>query len=419
MRAQVPLGRLYGIRIGLNWSVLVIAVLLTDILATGVLPRMAPGRTAAEYAVAGAVVGALFIAGILAHEMAHAVVAVRSGTTVRGITLWALGGVTEMEGHPPTPRAELAMAAAGPLTSLFLGLLAIAAGGLVAPVAPALVTAGLLWIGVMNVILAVFNLLPGAPLDGGRVLRAAIWMRTHDRIRATVLADRAGRVLGAMIMALGLMQVVFASAVISGLWFTILGWFIATASIIEEGAAEREERLAGITVAQVMQPPDAALPADLDLDAAARRMLDARQETAAVVERDGRPVGFVTVEALLNAALTGRHGNQVRDVATRLTGTQTVSPDAELGEVFGRTAGARPVAVVRDGLLVGVLNPQDFTWALRRATVDRASPTRPAARGGEAALGSRGWADQPGTGRRSDNDDDEAVDGRHLHRRAG
>ena len=391
MRAQVPLGRVYGIRIGLNWSALLMVVLLTDILATGFLPRMVPGRPAVEYVATAAVVGVLFMAGILAHEIAHAVTATRRGTTVRAITLWALGGVTEMEGHPASPRAELAVAAAGPLTSLLVGLLAIAAGGLIEPVGPALLTAGLLWIGAMNVILAVFNMLPGAPLDGGRVLRAVIWMRTHDRIRATVLADRAGRVLGGMIMALGLMQVVFASALISGLWFTLIGWFIATASIIEEAATEREQRLAGVTVAQVMQPPDAALPAHLDIDVAVHRMLDARRETAAVVERDGRPVGFVTVEALLNAALTDRHGHQVRDVATRLTDTQTVSPDTELGEVFGRTGGVRPVAVVRDGLLVGVLSPQDFTWAHRRATVDRASPTR----------------------------HDEAVDGRHLHRRTG
>ena len=252
-----------------------------------------------------------------------------------------------------------------------------------------------------------------------------------------MLADRAGRVLGFVIIWLGLMQVVFASALISGLWLTVVGWFIATASSMEEAAAEREERLAGITVAQVMQPPDAALPADLGLDVAVRRMLDTRQETAAVVERDLRPVGFVTVEALLNAALTGRHGNRVRHVVTPLTDTQTVSPETELGEVFGRTAGARPVAVVRDGVLVGVLRPQDFTWALRRVRVDRASPAptvpapvpvqapMPAARGGEAARGPRGWANQsePGgqsePGRRSDNDDDEAVDGRHLHRRAG
>ena len=199
MKQTMPLGRVAGIRIGAHWSVLVMVVLIAWLLGAQVLPGLVPHEPAVAYwavAVPGAVT---FIAALLAHELAHSLVARRYGVPVTSITLWALGGVSELGGEPPHARADLLIAAAGQATSLAAGLVF---GGIAAVVragdGPVIAVAALGWLAVMNVFLAVFNLLPGAPLDGGRILRAALWMRHGDRARATQTAATAGRVLGAM-----------------------------------------------------------------------------------------------------------------------------------------------------------------------------------------------------------------------------
>jgi Zn-dependent protease len=205
MKQTMPLGRVAGIRIGAHWSVLVMVVLIGWLLGAQVLPGLVSREPAAVYwavAVPGAVA---FLAALLAHELAHSLVARRHGVRVTSITLWALGGVSELGGEPPTARADLLIAAAGPATSLAAGAIF---GGLAAAVraggGPAIAVAALGWLAVMNVFLAVFNLLPGAPLDGGRILRAALWMRHGDRARAAQSAAAAGRVLGAVLIAAGM-----------------------------------------------------------------------------------------------------------------------------------------------------------------------------------------------------------------------
>ena len=195
MRQSVRLGRIVGIPIGMHWTVVVIAALITDMLAAGWLPAVIPHESAGLYwavAVAGAV---LFIAALAAHEIAHAIVARRYGVQVRSITLWALGGIAELEGEPPTARADVRIAIAGPATSLAAGI--VFGGAAILDRSwhgPAVVTAMLAWLSVMNVALAVFNLLPGAPLDGGRILRGLLWKRYGDRQRASRAAARSGQV---------------------------------------------------------------------------------------------------------------------------------------------------------------------------------------------------------------------------------
>ena len=242
-RGTVPLGRVAGVPIGMHWSVLGIVALLAVTMALVELPALAPGQRPATYAVAGLVAALLLVLSLLAHETAHAVVARRSGLRVDGVTLWVLGGATLLHGEPDRPGVELRMAGAGPLTSGLLAAAFLGAADLL-PAGPAAATAfELAW---MNLVLAVFNLLPAAPLDGGRVLHALLWARRGDRWRAASASATAGRVLGRVLI-LGGLVVTFAVG-FAGLWLVLVGWWIST-------AAEQEGRRARLAREPTPEPP--------------------------------------------------------------------------------------------------------------------------------------------------------------------
>ena len=257
MRQTVPLGRVAGIRVGMHWSVLVMVIMIGWLLGGQVLPETTPGQPAAAYWAVAVPCAVAFMAALLAHELAHSLVARRHGVPVTSITLWALGGVSELGGEPPTARADLRIAAAGPATSLAAGLIF---GGLAAAVraagGPGIAVAALGWLAAMNVLLAAFNLLPGAPLDGGRILRAVLWRRTGDRVRAARSAAAAGRAVGAALMVLGLGEVLlWADA--GGLWLALIGVFIMSAAAAEATAGAAAAALAGLRARDVMTPdPD-------------------------------------------------------------------------------------------------------------------------------------------------------------------
>jgi Zn-dependent protease len=239
MNDTVRLGRIAGVNVGLHWSLLLIGGLLAEELASGRLPANAPGYSGAEYLVAAGATAFAFLGCVLAHELSHAVVARREGVGVDGITLWFLGGVTRMTSDATTPKAELAVAGAGPLTSFVLGAVMVVVGiaaraGAVSPLFVEAVT----WLGVINLVVAVFNALPGAPLDGGRLLHAFVWSRHGDRRRATRAASRAGAILGLVLIAAGLLAFVFAPAGGGGLWIAFVGWFIRAGARAEERAED-------------------------------------------------------------------------------------------------------------------------------------------------------------------------------------
>ncbi|HKI42505.1 MAG TPA: site-2 protease family protein, partial [Mycobacterium sp.] len=229
MRDAIPLGRIAGFPVKVHWSVLVILWLFTWSLATS-LPGVVKGYSPGAYWLAGACGALVLLASLLAHELAHAVVARRSGVAVGDVTLWLFGGVTTLGGEAKTPKAAFRIAIAGPATSL---LLAATFGGLVAALhtvrAAPIVVGVASWLGVINLLLGLFNLLPGAPLDGGRVLRAFLWRRHGDSVRAGIGAAHAGRVLAFVLIALGLAEFV-AGGLVGGVWLAFIGWFIFAAS---------------------------------------------------------------------------------------------------------------------------------------------------------------------------------------------
>ena len=199
MRATFSFGRIGGVPVGAHWSALVGVVVLGTLLASTVLPELAPGATKPAYGLAGGVGAVALVVSLLAHELAHAAVARRSGLEVRRITLWLLGGVSELGTQPSRAAVELRVALAGPGVSVALGVVLAASGWIVSTTGgPALVAATLSWLATVNVVLGVFNLLPGSPLDGGRVLHGLIWLGSGDRRRATRAATGAGQLVGSL-----------------------------------------------------------------------------------------------------------------------------------------------------------------------------------------------------------------------------
>jgi Zn-dependent protease len=227
---SVRLGRIMGIPVGMHWSVLVIVALLVWALATGWLPERLPDTSQAARYAAAVVAVLAFIGSLLAHELAHAVVARRHGIEVEGITLWLLGGVARLDpAGREDPRVELRVAVVGPLTSLGIAAVAAVAWVALGATTLALVSEVVLWLAVINAILAVFNLMPALPLDGGRLYRAVLWARTGDKAAATRRATVVARRFGHVLVAIGVLEVLLLG-LIGGLWLVLLGWFIGQAS---------------------------------------------------------------------------------------------------------------------------------------------------------------------------------------------
>lgn len=371
MKPTVRLGRVAGIPLAAHWSALVIPVLVADLLGSTILPETVKHASRTEYWATAALVAFLFLLSLVAHEVAHALTARRQGLQVNGITLWMLGGVTSIDGDPKTPRADLEIAVVGPATSLACG--AVAAG--VALVLHLLdlspvVVAGATWLAITNGLLAVFNMLPGAPLDGGRVLRAVLWRRSGDRLRAEEAAARTGRGTGIALVAVGLIDLATTGDLIGGLWLALIGWFLMTAAAAEAGAAEAQEAFGDVTVGEVMDGDVTVVPSYQSSSVAARHAVAADADYCTVVDFDGNTVGVVEVNALVHAA-------RLPDPPTVAAVTRPVPPTANaradevLLDVLRRSGGFLPLVVVDEGAAVGLVTPTALSHALRRGLVTR------------------------------------------------
>ena len=227
MRSNIRLGKVFGIKIGLHFSWFLIALLIAFSLSEQ-FRAVNPAWSAALVVTLAIATAILFFVSLLLHELAHSLMARSHGIPVREITLFALGGVSQIEGESPDAKTEFLIAVVGPLTSLAIGLVCLAAAyALSGPVTPA--QAVLTWLGYINLSLAVFNLVPGYPLDGGRVLRALLWWKSGDVERATRTAAATGQVVGGLFIAFGIIQFFF-GANFGGLWISFIGWFLLQAA---------------------------------------------------------------------------------------------------------------------------------------------------------------------------------------------
>ena len=359
MRPTIRLGRIAGIEVGVHWSLLVIGVLLVGSLAGGELPALAP-HAHGSYLAAAVLAVLLFFTSILAHELAHSIVARRQGQSVDGITLWLLGGVSKLGTEPTNARDEFRVAIAGPATTLALA----AAFGLLAAlfhvVAPGtLLPSVAVWLAVVNVILGVFNLLPGAPLDGGRVLTAMLWKRNGDRRRSQISAARAGRVLGAILVAgsLGL--------VLSGYDFfvtALVGLFVLSASRQEESSARLLRTLDDRSVGELMRPIAQTAP-----DWTTVAAFGPVAEPTMLLGWDGTPTALLPPGAVFAVPPDAREHVQLRALGLPIAGLARVPLTARATEVV---AAGLPVLVVDgNGQTAGVFGLDELKIAARRDPV--------------------------------------------------
>jgi Zn-dependent protease len=370
LHRTLPLGRITGIRLSVHWSVLVTLALFAWILRTDLKDDGSPAAVWIV-SVAGAVV---LLAALAAHELAHSIVARRHGVRVDHIVLWLLGGVSELTDEPRDARTELRVALAGPLTSLVIGVLAYAAAAVAATLTPHGVLVGaLVWLAIMNIALAVFNLLPGAPLDGGRVLRAVIWWRTGDRLRSATIAARCGQMLGTFFIILGVLEVIVARQ-LGGLWLMLLGWFLQTSANGEVAASGLRHRLGGIQVRDVMSSSPLAVPAHWSVDELLRSPAPASGHSVfPVVDATGHPIALLAWSDLARVPAQARATSPLSTCARPLPAGAVVHEEELLADAATRVL-LRPkldalTVVDTYGHLTGIVTATDLVTACDRSAL--------------------------------------------------
>ncbi len=379
-RLTLRIGRLAGVPVGIHPLWLIIVALITLALGSDYFPSEAPGISDTGAYLFGLASALALFAGILLHELGHAVVARRHGVEIEEIDLWLLGGVARMAGEPRAAGDELRFALAGPAVTAALlagfGALRLLIGG-----APAALRAFVDYQVYVSAAILVFNLLPAFPLDGGRVMRALLWRRLGDREQATALAASSGRVFGFVLVALGIVS--FASGAVGGLWLALIGGFIIVAAAAEAQRATIEREFAGRIAATVMTAPAVTLAADLSLQDAvvvgfSRHLFSAFP----VVGPDGRALGVLTIDDVRLVPPADRSHRRVGDVAC-LDPALLVTPQTPVTELLARPAflrTGRVVVVDAARRPVGIVSITNIERRIRAdALLNERSPYRTAA----------------------------------------
>jgi Zn-dependent protease/predicted transcriptional regulator len=362
MNSSFELGRIAGIRIGVNWSWLVVFALIVWSLASGVFPNQNEGLSDGTYIAMAIVAAFLFFASILLHELGHAIQARREGMEIEGITLWLFGGVAKFRGMFPSAGAEFRIAIAGPVVSLLLGALFVAIA--VATKTTAEVDGVAAWLGYINLMLLVFNLLPALPLDGGRVLRALLWGARDDFRWATRVAGNVGRGFGFLFIAGGLALFIFANS-FSGAWLAFIGWFLLGAASAELRYLAVQDALGGLRVRDMMVRDPATVSQDLSLGDFMDQVVHSRRYTTYPVVDNGRAVGLLPFRCVAEVPRGEWDARTVRDCMLSGDAVPVLDEDDELVDVVGELGeGSGRGLVLDDGRLVGLLSISDLARAL-------------------------------------------------------
>ena len=360
MKAQIKLFKIFGIQIGLHYSWLLIAVLIVFSLA-GQFGATNPAWSPSVIWGLAIITAICFFASIIIHELSHAAVAKARGLPVHAITLFALGGVAQIEKEATDAPTEFWMGIAGPITSAIIGLIclggAIALGWSVAPAeqSPAAVMLG--WLGVINIALAIFNMIPGFPLDGGRVLRAIVWWITGSEAQAMRIATLVGQVVAFLFILLGLFRF-FRGAGFAGLWLTFIGWFLLDAARSTYAQHEILGRLRGVRVGDVMSKQYSTVDADAPLQSFVDEFLLRTGTRSFVVTEDGQPLGLITAHEVKHIERDKWSQLRVRDAMLPLTKLHGVRESANISdvlEVMGRED-VNQLPVMSDGHLEGIVS---------------------------------------------------------------
>ena len=360
MKAQIKLGRVFGVEIGLHYSWLLIALLITFSLAGHFQTNNPSWSDGLRWGIS-IVTAILFFASIVVHELSHALVAKLRGLPVRSITLFALGGVAQIEKEPADAKTEFWMGIIGPITSFVIGvvcLLITMALGWTPPDFPQRpLPAMLMWLGLINIGLAIFNMIPGFPLDGGRVLRGIIWWITGNAKRATTIAARVGQFIAFAMIVYGVFQF-FRGTGINGIWMVFIGWFLLSASRESYAQMVISEGLRGLRVADVMSRDFPVVDAYTNLQTFAEENLTRTGRRFWVVTLNGQPEGIITPTEISAVQRNRWPYTTVADVMRSLDSTRTVNPNTPVTEALEVMAqqDLNQLPVVTEGGLAGLIS---------------------------------------------------------------
>jgi Zn-dependent protease/predicted transcriptional regulator len=372
MESQIKLGRIFGVEIGLHYSWLIIALLIAFSLA-GHFGAAHPDWGRGVIWSMAIITALLFFAAIVAHELSHALVARRRGLPVRSITLFALGGVAQLEKEPEDAKTEFLVSIVGPIASAAIGfvclMLAWALGWTMMPEATTPLLAMLIWLGYINIGLAIFNLLPGFPMDGGRVLRALIWWYTGSARRATLAASVTGQVFGFAFIIFGIYRF-FGGPGFSGLWMVIIGWFLFNAAKAVYARQEMTERLRGVRVGDLMTLDYTVVDGNDNLQTFVHDYLLHTGRRCFLIAEQGVVTGLITPNEVKGIPRARWPYTTVYDVMRPLEQLRTVTPEtpvSEALEIIGRDD-INQLPAVANGRLEGMISrDQILRYLLTRA----------------------------------------------------
>lgn len=397
------LGRVFGIELRVDWSWVLIFVLLTWSLSS-VFSRWHRAWPRVEIFVIAVCASLLFFGCVLVHELAHSLVAKTYGLRVRSITLFLFGGVSNIEREPPSAKAEFFTAIVGPLTSIALGALALIVASAAMPqplngtenaisafaqLGP--VTTLLAWLGPINIVIGLFNLIPGFPLDGGRILRSIIWRATGNLHTATRWAAGIGRlfgwlfIAGGIAMSFGLYVPFFGTGFASGLWLAFIGWFLQGAANQASAKLALDEALAGITVGQLMRRDCPSVEPEISVATLVHEHLLPGDDRALPVVREGELLGLVSIADVRAVPVDSWAATPVASIMRNLDALRVTAPERPLEDAFEQLArqDIEQMPVVAGGRLVGMLRRRDIARWIElawRPTAGRSSRDMSASR---------------------------------------
>jgi Zn-dependent protease/CBS domain-containing protein len=359
LKSSIPIGRAFGISLRLHYSWFFIFALITWALAANYFPTSEPSWSLAMKVGAGLITSFLFFASVLVHELMHSLVAIRQGIQVSAITLFILGGVSQITGEPKSAADEFRMAGAGPLSSLILGGIFLGIYFTLRDVpgtAAQFITAISYYLGFINILLGIFNLIPGFPLDGGRVLRSLIWWRTNNLQSATRLASNVGRVFGFLFI-FGGIYLVFSGNFFNGIWLALIGWFLESAAAGSYRQMLFQDMLKGHVASDVMSRDCLLVPPDISIEKLVNENILTTGRRCFPVTSNGHIEGLITLHNVRAIPRNQWSMKTVRDAMTPLERLKSVKPNEDLNAVLQALVNddINQVPVIDDGKIVGMV----------------------------------------------------------------
>jgi Zn-dependent protease len=358
---SITVGKIEGIKIELNYSLLLAFALITWSIASGFLPTEYPGYGLLFYWGIGALSAVALFLSILAHELSHSTVALRQGLGIKSITLFFFGGVSQIEENSKTPSNELKMALAGPLMSLFIGAVLYAVYYILDGLGPASLRAVFHYVGYVNLLLGFFNLVPAFPMDGGRVLRSLIWRSKKDMLNATRMATKISHIISYIFIGIGFL-ITFISFV-SGFWMIFLGIFINRGAEAELNQSVSENKLKGLKVSDLMETKLETLTPETTIKKLNENYIRVYSQMIYPVKEDNEIIGFI----FINDVKESDENKEVGSIMKHLSTVQKVEPDDDALDAFLEMTrnNLDNLLVFKNNKFVGIITITDLEKAIK------------------------------------------------------